>query len=165
MIVACLPTFRFLRKTSKSTGRGLYSNTYNTYNNSAWADTRRTMHSSSVPLDTYHSGRGLHTTAVYGGNVSSSVESLAPKNGVLVTTSHQVSIRLIIGTFPHFQSLTLKPSLRSIPNDSISASDGNFPFKPHFYFGYYCIINLQIRCQPSVVGCICHRLQHKIPTS
>ena len=111
MIVACAPTFRFLRKTSKSTGGGFYSNTYNTYNNnnSAWGETRRTVHS-SIPLETYHSGRGLHSTAVYGGDVSSSVESLAPKNGVLVTTSHQVGLCSIVAIAPRFQSLTLKPS-------------------------------------------------------
>ncbi|KAL1959379.1 hypothetical protein VTO42DRAFT_2182 [Malbranchea cinnamomea] len=85
MIVGCLPTFRFFRKTSSSTQQG-YSRS------GGWYGSRTAKSANQIPLHDYStSSNHRHVTAVYGGpDTSSSRESLAPKMGVLVTTQHRV---------------------------------------------------------------------------
>lgn len=96
MIVGCLPTFRFFRKTSSSSKRG-----YNYYSSQSGWPTNQSKNANHVPLNDMYTGtsntsnRPLNVTTVYGGQdgkdpSSSSRESLAPKNGVLVTTQHRV---------------------------------------------------------------------------
>ncbi|EFW22611.1 hypothetical protein D8B26_000738 [Coccidioides posadasii str. Silveira] len=89
IIVGSLPSLRFVRRTSRPTGAGAY-----TTSNTGWANSRK-FH--SIQMQPYSPNNTRHVTTVYGGpDTSSSRESLAPKNGVLVTTQHQIRTERII---------------------------------------------------------------------
>ncbi|WEW61922.1 hypothetical protein PRK78_007422 [Emydomyces testavorans] len=83
IIVGSLTSFRFIRKSSGSSGGA-----YNTTGQSQWPSARK-FH--SIQMQSYgQESHGPVTTVCHGAETSSSRESLAPKHAVMVTRQHQV---------------------------------------------------------------------------
>ncbi|EAS29806.3 uncharacterized protein CIMG_08552 [Coccidioides immitis RS] len=80
IIVGCLPTFRFLRKTSRATGAY-----YSQKGSGQSSGQRPTGNTPSIPLKTYIPRNSLRHSAL---EVSSSMESLAPTNRTPSAPSH-----------------------------------------------------------------------------